>query len=180
MKKILLILLIFKILIFANNYNDFLLKIQAKIYPKIILLDKKIDKKLVDGKIIVGIVYDKGDFFIANRVKNLIKSLYGSRLDEYEFKVVPIDMLNILNDRYSNFSYLYILKSIPDRFERLSLFVNRNKIVTFIYDKNDLKYGFLFSLDIKREPIIYMNKKISKIFDFNQYLYSIVRFVDEG
>lgn len=177
MKKIFTVLLFLKLIVFAQNYNDFLLRIQSKIYPKIILLDKKIDKKLINGKIMFGIVYDNDDFFIAQRVKELIKKIYGSRLDRYEFKIIPIEMLNILDSKYADYSYLYILKSIPDRLKQLSLFVKKHNIITFTYDKEELKYGFLFSLDIEKKPIIYMNKKVlNKDLEFTPYLYRIVRF----
>ncbi len=178
MKRVLIFIFLTKIFLFAYSYDDFLLKTQAKIYPKLILLDKKIDKKLIKGKIQVGIVYDDDDLFTALSIKNLIKTLYGERLDDYSFKVIPIDMLNILNEKANNFSYLYILKSVPDRLKMLSIYVKRYKIVTFTYDKNDLQYGFLFSVNLEKKPIIYMNgEALSKDFEFVPSLFRIVRLI---
>lgn len=178
MKKIFIILFIFKLFLFAQNYNDFLLKIQSKIYPKIILLDKKLNQRAANGKIMFGIVYDEGDYFVAQRIKNLIENMYNNHLDKYEFKVIPIELFNVLNSEYKNYSYFYVLKSIPDRLKQLSLFVKKHNIITFTYDKEELKYGFLFSLDIEKKPIIYMNKKVFyKDLEFTPYLYRIARFL---
>ncbi|WP_187648244.1 hypothetical protein [Nitrosophilus labii] len=179
MKRVVIIIFLTNILLFAYSYDDFLLKTQAKIYPKLILLDKKIDKKLIDGKIQVGIVYDNDDFFTALLIKKLIKSMYGNKLDGYSFKIIPINMLNILNEKLNIFSYLYILKSIPDRLKTLSLYVKKYRIVTFTYDKNDLQYGFLFSINLEKKPILYMNRKaLEKEFDFVPSLFQIVRLID--
>ncbi len=62
MKKILFLYLTLLNIAFGYNYDDLVLKAQASIFPKIILLDKKIEDKKIDGKIVNTIVYDKTDY----------------------------------------------------------------------------------------------------------------------
>lgn len=181
MKRIAILIFLLNILLFASSYNEFLLKIQAKIYPKIILLDKKIDEALKDEKVRIGIVYDDGDFFTALFIKELIIKMYNNRLNGYYFEIVPIKMLNILNKSQNIYSYLYILKSNPDNLKMLSFYVQKNRIVTFTYDKNDLKYGFLFSVNLEKRPVIYLNKKaLRRDFEFAPSLFQIVRIIDDA
>ena len=59
MKKIILLFFILITWVQAYNYDEVLLKTQASIFPKIMLLNKKVEDKLVDVKIIYTIVYDK-------------------------------------------------------------------------------------------------------------------------
>ena len=71
MKKILFLYLTLINVAFGYHYDDIVLKAQASIFPKIILLDKKIQNKLIDGKIVYTIVYNKSDYNTALSIEKL-------------------------------------------------------------------------------------------------------------
>lgn len=178
MKRILILFIILNSYLFAYKYNEFLLKTQCILFPKILLLDKKIDEKTVNGKIKIAIIFEKEDLNTALFIKSLISSYYDSRLENYklEIDVVPVDEFIRKNGSYSS---LYFLKISKEKIENIKKTLKKGKIVTFVYDKNDLKYGFLFSIDLEKNPIIYINKKaINQNFDFIPQLYQLVRLVD--
>lgn len=72
MKKLIFLCIIFVNLAYGYSYNDILLKAQASIFPKVMLLDKKLDTKLVGGKIIYTIAYEQSDYNTALEVNKLI------------------------------------------------------------------------------------------------------------
>ena len=59
MKKVLLLLVIVQSMLFGYNYDDLLIRAQTALFPKILLLDKNLEKKLVDGKIVYLVAYEK-------------------------------------------------------------------------------------------------------------------------
>jgi len=56
MKKFFVVFIVFTITSLSGySYNEVLIKAQSKIFPKILLLDKKLKDKLIDGKIVYTI-----------------------------------------------------------------------------------------------------------------------------
>jgi len=177
MKKIIFFLLIFANLVYGYSYNEILLKAQASIFPKIMLLDKKIEDKLIDGKIVYTIVYDENDYATALKIKELINNNFKGYFDTYTYRINLVEFSDLSSETKA--SAIYALNS--DRhIKRTANIVMEKGIVAFSYDIDNLKKGLLFSLMLEKSTILYLNKdnlQIQKV-DFVDSLLQMVRFID--
>ncbi|BCD59824.1 MULTISPECIES: hypothetical protein [unclassified Nitratiruptor] len=66
----------------ASSINPALLEIEAKLFPKIIMLDEQIDQKLVNGKLYINIIFQNRYRKEAQLMKKLLdkKVVYGKRI----------------------------------------------------------------------------------------------------
>lgn len=178
MKRALLFYLLFSQLLFAYNYDDLLFKAQASIFPKIMLLDKKIKNKLVQNKIIFTVVYDKEDYQTALHVKKYIDNKYKGHFDKYPYEVNLVDFAHL--DIKTPASAFYVLKSSEANIKKVAKIAREKGAITFSYDIENLKEGLLFSLLIEKSTIIYMNKEnLRNNVDFVSFLYQMVKFIDK-
>ena len=180
MKRILLFYLLFSQLLFAYNYDDLLLKAQASIFPKIMLLDKKIKNKLVQNKIIYTIVYDEEDYQTALYVKQYIDNRFKGYFDKYVYEVHVVDFSHL--DVTTKASAFYVLKSSKKNIEKVASIAREKGVVSFSYDIDNLKHGLLFSLVIEKSTIIYLNKENldTQSIDFVDFLFQMVKFIDKN
>ena len=131
MKKIILLFFVFVNLAYGYNYDDVLLKAQASIFPKIMLLDKKLEDKLVDGKIIYTIVYDKNDYKTALEIQNFIDTRYKGRFDKYVYKINLVKFSDLSSETQA--SAIYALNS-DKNIKKVAKFARKKGIVTFSYN----------------------------------------------
>jgi hypothetical protein len=178
MKKILFLYLTLVNLAFGYNYDDILLKAQASIFPKIITLDKKIDEKLVDGKIVYTIIYDKTDYATALSIKDFINNNFNGQLDTYGYKINLVDFSNF--SEQTEASAIYVL-NLQEHIEKIATIANTKGIVSFSYDIKNLNKGLMFSLVIEKSTVIYLKKEnlyTNKI-DFVEALLQMVKFIEK-
>ena len=176
MKKTVLLLLMLVNLLYGMNYNELLLKTQASIFPKIMLLDKKLNEKLVDGKIIYTIVYEKNDFSIAQEVGQFIDAKYRGHFDGYNYEINLVEFSNLSTKTKA--SAIYMLNS-DKSIKKVADIAKEKGIIAFSYDINNLKHGLLFSLMLEKSTVLYINKEnlyIQKV-DFVDSLLQMVRFI---
>ena len=166
--------------LFGYNYDDLLLKADASIFPKIMLMDKKIKNKLIDNKIIYTIVYDERDYETALHVKKDIESTFKGYIEEYPYEVNLVDFSHLSSNIQA--SALYVLKSSTDNIKKVADIARKKKIISFSYDANNLKYGLLFSMVIEKRTLLYLNKEYSlaKSIDFADFLLQTVKFIDKN
>jgi hypothetical protein len=177
MKKFILLYLTLVSLAFAHNYDDVLLKAQASIFPKIMLLDKKLENKLIDGKIVYTIVYDSSDYLTALEIKNFINTKYKGHLDKYDYEI------NLVN--FSDFSdkteasAIYAL-NLGDYVKRVANVAKEKGVISFSYDIDNLKKGLMFSLSIEKSTVLYLEKEnlYGNHVDFVDSLLQMVKFID--
>jgi hypothetical protein len=177
MKKILFLYLTLINIAFGYNYDDVVLKAQASIFPKIILLDKKIEDKLIDGKIVYTIVYDKTDYFTALSVEEFINKNFQGHLGAYDYKINLVDLENFSQEIQT--SAIYVLNS-QEHIENIATIAQQKGVISFSYDINNLKKGLMFSLVIEKSTMLYLKKEnlyTNKI-DFVDALLQMVRFVE--
>jgi len=157
MKKIILLLLLLVNMLFGFDYDTLLLKTQATIYPKIILLDKKLPNKLIDNKIVYTIIYDNGDYQTALDVKNIINKSFHSYIGAYLYEV-HIEQCSDFSTK-EKATAIYVLASCKN-IKKIADIAKEKGIISFAYDFNDLKKGLLISLNIERETVFYLNKDV--------------------
>jgi len=141
--------LILTINLMANSFDSLLLKTQAMIFPKIILLDKDIKSKIFDNKIVFSIVYTESELSKAEQLKSMIDKEYMSKLDKYDFEVQLINEKQFFEDTRSTSYYLFN-SSIVTKYKK-----NR---IYFGYDYKNLNENILISLFVKEKTYIYLNK----------------------
>jgi len=178
MKKILFLYLTLLSFAFGYNYDELVLKAQASIFPKIILLDKKIDNKLIDGKIVYTIVYDKADYQTALSIKKFIDKNFNGRLDTYNYKINLVDFENF--SMKTEASAIYVL-NLKESIGKIAAIAKKKGIISFSYDINNLKKGLMFSLVIEKSTVLYLEKEnlYTKKIDFVEALLQMVRFVEK-
>lgn len=179
MKKILFLYLTLVTLAFGYNYDEVLLKAQASIFPKIMLLDKKLNSKLIDNTIIYTIVYDKSDYRTALDIKNFIDSKYNGHLDTYAYKINLVDFSDF--SEKTEASAIYVL-NLGKHVEKIASIAKAKGIISFSYDLNNLRKGLMFSLSIEKSTILYLEKEnlYTQDVDFVDSLLQMVKFIDSN
>ena len=176
MKKLLIISILFAATsLFGYSYNELLIKAQSNIFPKILLLDKKLNDKLVDGKIVYAIACEKNDVHTANQVRDLVNKKYKNKLGKYELEIKVIKYSDLSDQTKA--TAIYALNS-NHGIDKVSKLAGTSGFMTFAYDIGNLKRGLLLSLMVEKSTVIYLNKQglQSHKVDFVEALYQIVRF----
>jgi len=179
MKKLIFLCIIFVNLAYSYSYNDILLKAQASIFPKVILLDKKLDTKLIDGKIIYTIVYEESDYSTALEINKLIDKKYKGYFDKYMYEINLVEFSALSNSTKA--SAIYILNT-DNHIKKIIDIASKKGIITFSYDIKNLKKGLLFSLMIEKSTILYLNKENLHLqnIEFVDSLLQMVKFVENS
>jgi len=177
--RILILLLMLHTLVFGYSYKNVLLNAQVSIFPRILLLDKEVEKKLVDGKIIFTIVHEDRDYDTALNILKKINKSYKGHFNGYEYIINLVKFIDLSNNTKA--TAFYTLNS-PDNIEKVERIAKKKGIITFSYDTNNLKKGLLFSLVLEKSTVLYLNKEslqTNKI-DFVDSLYLIVKFMEKN
>lgn len=177
MLKSILIFFILTVTAFGYSYNETLIDAQAAVFPKILLLDKKLDKKLVQNKIVFIIAYEEADSVTATNLQTLLINRYKNSLSSYIFDVKTVEFSKISKDIEA--TAIYALNS-QTNIQNLSKICASKGIITFAYDINNLKDGLMFSLMLEKNTALYINKENFKnnMIDFVSSLYEIVKFIN--
>jgi len=139
----------------AEHLKDDLMRIHATLIPKIMMMDYDFEKRLVDDKISIAIVYEtvqqKND---ALALKRYIDAKYPNGFQNHEIDLEFISFKNIhLADKHSLY---YILPSSGEDIKNILNTTNRQEALSFSYNNEDLKYGVMLSVKItnKVKPVI--------------------------
>jgi len=180
MLRVFLFSILFIQLLFGYNYDNLVLKAQSSIFPKIMLLDKKVQNKLIDNKIIYTIAYDTSDYQTALHVEEYINSIFKGHFDRYPYKINLVDFSHLSPNTEA--SALYVLQSSTDNIKKAADIAFQKGIVSFSYDVNNLKDGLVLSLIIEKSTILYFNIKYLHVknIDFIDSLFPMVKFIDKN
>ena len=176
--RTLILILMLSSLAFGFNYNDVLLKAQISIFPRILLLDKEMESKLVDGKIVFTVVYEDRDHDTALDIAKKIEESYKGKFEEYEYIINTVKFSDLNNETQA--TAFYTLNS-SNNIAKVANIAKEKGIVAFAYDTNNLQEGLLFSLVFEKSTVLYLNKEslVANKIDFVNTLYQIVRFIDK-
>lgn len=177
MQKFILFFLIFASTVYGYTYKDVLIKAQVAVFPKILLLDKKLNEKLVDNKIVLIIAHEERDRKTAIAVKNLLSEHYKGFLSSYGFEIEIMEFSRITED--TDVTAIFALNSATYMCDLSKIAVAKG-IVTFVYNIAHLKDGLMFSLVLEKNTVLYLNKKNLRkdTTDFIDALYELVKFPD--
>lgn len=143
-------------MLFGAGYDTMLLSAHAKLFPKIVMLDKNLEKKLIEGKVRIVIVSGSKDVQAAQELKSMIATGYQGKLMQYSLNVETVDVA-ALND--ANEASAYYLLSLSDaQIQKVLKIAKKGNSMTFAYDINALSEGVLISVRVETRTTIYFNR----------------------
>jgi len=162
--------------LFGYEYDKLLLNAQVSTFPKLILLDKDISKKVINNSITITILHHESDKYKALEIKQMIDDKFHHNLGSYKL-VIMLKSFDSSMDYDSSNAY-YILKGDLQKVRQLCQLAKKRKILTFSYEIEYLKQDVLFSLALYNKIQIYINKKEHNEYNisFATVLYQIIRF----
>ncbi len=176
-KSFLLFFLLVSTLLCAKRYDSRIITIEAKIFPKIALLEQNI-KQNPSTEISITIIAKEIDFNIAEDFKAKIESSYPDMIGKKKIIV----SISEFNDPNINFPDAVIVLSHEDKeLQKIASWANKNTIVSFAYDPSYLNYNLLASIYIGKSTKPYLNRKIIKKYNFifDPYLLQLSKFKED-
>jgi len=173
-KRVFTFFLMFSSLLFANQYNDTIVDIEAKIFPKIALLEESV--ALNKSKYLkITILAQKIDFDTALSFQKSIEFYYPKTINNKKITV------SIQNSNFKDLNHtdaIISLYNTEQNLKNIALFANQKHIISFAYDPSYLTYGFLSSIYIGKSTQPYFNTKILKSYNFifDPYLMQLSKF----
>ncbi len=176
--KIFLVLILVSKQAFAFDYDPLLIRAQASIFPKIILLDKDLDKKVMENKVVISILHGNGEYEIALNIKSLIEGQYKKNLGKNELKINVLDYRKF-DDSTVSTAY-FILKGASTYREQVTAHAASKNRVVFSYDYKDFESNALISVLVREKTYIYLNKNAIHDYDikFLPLFYKIVKVIE--
>ena len=161
--------------LFANSvYNINFLDFQAKVFPKIILLDNNFEDKLLENSVVLTILYEEIDYSVVESLKDKIEKEYKS-LKDYNLKVNSLKYSEFNANKLST-AYILLLGK-DEKILEISKILSSNSRLTFAYDNSYLDLGVIFGLSITSKVDILLNieaLKNSKI-ELQNSIFSVVK-----
>lgn len=173
--RILNLIIVFTLSLWANTYDTFLLETQVSLLPKIALLEKNIAKNDRLPLVIV-IAYDKEDEANAQKCLEILGKRYNSQIGKRPllYSTIPFSKLPTL----TNAHVIYALKGNLAQMKTVSMVAQSLNALSALYEVDRLTDdGILLSIIMERQPVILLNPQSLKEshFAFSETLYGITR-----
>ena len=172
MQRVFSLLLLLQVYIFAAHYNPTIIELEAKLFPKMLVLSEELKKDAPN--LYICIITKETDMRHAQLFKEIIQKNYKEKLTG---KNVVVTIRNF-DDIEHYPDGIIVLQHTQKEIERIANWANANKIVSFSYDPTYLEHGILASLYIGVSTKPYLNREIIKKykFRFNPYLLELSKF----
>lgn len=164
--------------LYAFDYDPLLIRAQASIFPKIVLLDKDLDKKVLEDKIVISILHGDGEYQVANEIKALIEKQYKKNLGKSRLEINIVDY-EAFDDIAMSTAY-FILKGASLYRDKVTAYAASKQRLVFCYDYKDFDNNALVSVLVREKTYIYLNKKAIHDYDikFLPLFYKIVKVIE--
>ena len=161
----------------ASNYDCTIIDIEAKLFPKIALLEKHI-KDDKSKFLNISILSSEIDAYFANKFKNSLNSHYPDAISNKKIIVKTAIFHNNMLERPDAVIVLY---HSPKELKQIAAWANQNNIISFAYDREYLKHGILASIYIGKFIKPYFNGESMKKygFVFDSYLLQLSKFTQQ-
>ena len=140
----------------ADTYDPLLLRAQASIFPKIILLDQGLSRKSPGDEVILNIVSISRDLHVAKQLKELISEKYGGRLGNRKL-TVNITLFDDLDEQSLATAYI-ILHGPESSIKKVVNYASGHERIVFGYSLSSFIYDSLVSVYVKEKTYVYLNK----------------------
>jgi len=159
---------------FAEPYNSSRIEMHAKIFPKILLSDTKIENKLVNGSVKIIVLYSDEDINVANKLKTQMIRFYPF-LKEHPLQVVLKEYRDF--DPSEDTTAYYELYGEKKSIINVNKTAQKNSRITFAYESNYLDYGTLMSLYVSDKVSLYISMEALKQSDIvlDNIIYKIAK-----
>lgn len=163
---------------YAFDYDPLLIRAQASIFPKIVLLDKDLDKKVMENKVVISILYGSGELKVAQEIKSLIENQYKRNLGKSSLQINVVEYEKF-DDNTISTAY-FILKGAALYRDKVTAHAASKKRLVFSYDYKDFENNALVSVLVREKTYIYLNKKAIHDYDikFLPLFYKIVKVIE--
>ena len=171
-QKALALFLLLQLQIFGANYNSTVIELEAKLFPKMILLSEDIDKN--SPSLIIYILTQEEDLDYANEFKEAIQTNYPDKLMGKTLHV----FVKQFDSEQKRPDAMIILYHPNEELEKIALWANNKRIITLAYDPSYMNLGILASIYLGVSTKPYLNSEIMKTynFNFNPYLLELSKF----
>lgn len=153
--KISILITLVPFLLWGTTYDPTLLQIGAKIFPKVVLMEKGTNER-IQSTINLVIVSAPSNKEAAQRLSEMIERQYSGTLSNHPLAltiVSPKEALEIKNAH----GFILLMEPDDDMLSRLLEYANNRKILTFSIDPSLLQKGVAVSLYIGRSVKPYIN-----------------------
>lgn len=155
--RTLVTLLLFASVLTAAHTVTPLLDAHATILPRILMLDQKLQDRLVDGRVDIVVVHEAKDLHLAQDYCDLVRDKYGDRLGPWPLNIILVPAGTF--DASVKATALYLFPLTGEKTARVCSYCIANRVLSFAYNVDDLAEGALFSLRIESKTVIYFNRK---------------------
>ena len=162
----------------ANTYDPLLLRAQASIFPKIVLLDQDLKKKINNDEVVIVIVSTVYDQYVAKKLKVLIKNKYGDSLGVKKL-TVNIKIFDEIDNSSLATAYI-VLDGAASNIKKVVSYASSHERAVFSYSYSDFEYDTLISLFVKERTYVYLNKSAIRLYGirFMPVFYKITKAVE--
>lgn len=174
----LFILLFFTIELMAASIDPLLLKAQASIFPKIMLLDSDIATKTADNKLVLSIIHTSNEKSNAQKLKEMMDLEYVSNLGNLNFEV-RLTHIDTFNKKQDVAAY-YIFDASTAQKKKVVSHAKASQRICFGYNYKDFDKNILISLFVKEKTYIYLNKSALHEYQlkFTPIFYRIAKIIE--
>lgn len=156
MKRLFALFMLMTLPLFPQSYNEHILKIEANIIPRIILMDYQFEEKLIDGKITVAVIYNPIDLPSAKTIRKFFLKKYPDGIKGYPINIILVPYDTVLATPYKATLY-YLMDSDPETVTRTVERSRKERILVFSHDSQNLGRGAHISLRIDKKIVPYIN-----------------------
>lgn len=159
----------------AAGYDGTLLKAHARLLPKIMLLDKNLDRKLINGKVKIVVVTESRDMQAAVEFRNGVVEAYQGRLMQLPLEIEIVDAGAL--DLSRSASAFYLLSLSDEQMLKAVRLAKKEGIISFAYNLASLSEGALMSVRVEVKTVIYFNRSAwqAESIPFRPEFFKVVR-----
>ena len=171
-QRVLTLFLILSLQLWAIQYKPTVLELEAKLFPKMVLLNTDIDKS--SDTLQIYIIIKEWDLYTALELQKDIELNYPDKISGKKI-VVSVE-------EFQEFQTLpdaiIVLHHNSEELTKIANWANRHKIISLAYDPSYMQYGILASLYLGKATKPYLNREIIQKygFKFSPYLLKLSKF----
>lgn len=162
----------------AAGIDPLLLRAQATIFPKIILLDKDLGEKTVASAVLVRIVHPAAERGEAMEMRRMIEAEYRNALGGNPLRVDTVSF-DEFDEREAATAYI-LLSGPAAAQQKVTQHAAAQGRLVFSCDYKDMRHNALVSLLMKEKTYIYLNKNAMAGYGirFQPLFYKIVKVLE--
>jgi len=131
------------------SYSELYLRMQASVLPKLVLMDKSFERKLIKGEMRIAILHEKSEKEDALLVKNAIEKKYRGKIRNYPIHVELIDYA-VFKPTKDTATMIYLMDTESSRIKSIMGRLKYQPQITFSYNPDYLAYGVNLSLRVAK------------------------------